>query len=509
MASETGRGGRGGKKRYNSQPMEGSNKDSRYDENIIDEDLSWSTVVNGRKNQTAAVPTSNSFNLLTTSNSYPDKTMRSSSVSSRGSRGNRGNGGAIPDRRSYNRTQTSANEDKPTDLGENTRFFTPLENGPFRDEIVVECQKLNDHPFKGTITFKEATDIMFTTVMGFDFGDLYSVRMRYSGCPTVRFKLKQPINIDDLISVEHFNIERKAPNSNKIDFISCKILGIRGMSSVPHYDSSENDIRWVKIEGTEYQLTEPEIRAGLEPFGELLTPIREDIHDDSDSERGIVGNGTYSVKMKLLKPIPQFLPLCSRRIRIYHNGITKLCSNCFGRHTRRQCRNEKRQWIEYVRDFMVDHEQLQEDYYGKWWDIIDTEFPGYFDQNREEPATNTPTNENPDPERNQKAVSRFAESSNQPPTASRDPRINRRNDLREQRSLNHTDTTRPTFKNVAPNKPDRQQEMSRLIANGLTLTDARKYLANKEEQDELERRMMNPDRQTQSGPTRGRNVNRY
>ena len=132
--------------------------------------------------------------------------MRSSSVSSRGSRGNRGNAGAITDRRSYNRTQTSANEDKPTDLGENTRFFTPLENGPFRDEIVVECQKLNDHPFKGTITFKEATDIMFTTVMGFDFGDLYSVRMRYSGCPTVRFKLKQPINIDDLISVEHFNI---------------------------------------------------------------------------------------------------------------------------------------------------------------------------------------------------------------------------------------------------------------------------------------------------------------
>jgi hypothetical protein len=128
--------------------MEGSSKDSRYDENIIDEDLSWSTVVNGRKNQTqtAAIPTSNSFNLLTTSSSYPDKTMRSNSVSSRGSRGNRG--ASHQDRRSFNPAQASANDDRPRDLGESTRFVTPEQSGPYRDEIVVECQKLNDRPSK-------------------------------------------------------------------------------------------------------------------------------------------------------------------------------------------------------------------------------------------------------------------------------------------------------------------------------------------------------------------------
>ena len=54
--------------------------------------------------------------------------------------------------------------------------------------------------------------------------------------------------------------------------------------------------------------------------------------------------------------------------------------------------------------------------------------------------------------------------------------------------------------------------MSRLIAGGLTLTDARKYLANKEEQEELERRMMNPNRQTQqarTGSNSGRVENRH
>ena len=68
MASEVGRG-RGGKKRYNSQPMEGANKDSRHDTEL-DEDLSWSTVVNGRR--TAPTATSNTFAVLTQPNLYPD-----------------------------------------------------------------------------------------------------------------------------------------------------------------------------------------------------------------------------------------------------------------------------------------------------------------------------------------------------------------------------------------------------------------------------------------------------
>ena len=80
-------------------------------------------------------------------------------------------------------------------------------------------------------------------------------------------------------------------------------------------------MRWVKIEGCEYQLTKEQIRQGLKPFGELLTPIREDICEDSDSERDRVGNGTNSVKMKLFGPIPQFLPMHGRRIRIYHSAL--------------------------------------------------------------------------------------------------------------------------------------------------------------------------------------------
>ena len=502
MASETGGGGRGGKKRYNSQPMESSNKDARQDRPSLEEPRSdmmnsqdtsgpsWSTVTT-RERGRGGVQSANRFELLSQANSYPDRTMRSASITSRAgsTRSTRGRGTF------YTQIQPNQSQnnrpDRPFDLGENTRFVTPRSEGALRDEITIECQTLNGRPFKGTLTFNEAVDSIFVEILGFSFDDLYSVRMRYSGCPIVKFKLKNQTNIDDLRSVEHFNLERRPSNTNEIDIICCKVLGIRGIQSVPHYDGSENDVRWVKIEGCEYLLTEDEIKQGLEPFGELLTPIREDICDDSDSERERKGNGTYSVKMKLTAPIPQFLPMHGRRIRIYHTGITKLCSNCYGRHTRRQCRNEKRQWIEYVRDFMLDNENLDENYYGKWWGIVDSEFPGYFEQ-RDQPEQ--------EQVQAQANATRFAPPRGAPPHSQRDPRLNRPSRVQQQRQ-------EPTGNEYPPlppptTQPDRQQEMSRLLASGLTLTDARKYLDNKAEQAEIERRMSNPNQRSSNDDTR-------
>ena len=183
--------------------IEGSNKDARQDG---DDGPSWSTIVNGKKTTPTPTPTpvSNTFHLLSQPNSYPDESMRGGSISSRGSA--RGAPRGAPRGGSFRslsqqRFQQPPPQDRPSDLGENTRFFTPVQNGPLRDEIVVECRTLNDRPFRGSITFKEVTEFMFTEVMGFQFADLYSVRMRFSGCPTVRFKLKDQTNIDDLRSV--------------------------------------------------------------------------------------------------------------------------------------------------------------------------------------------------------------------------------------------------------------------------------------------------------------------
>ena len=506
MASEVGRGGRGGKKRYNSQPMEGANKDSRHEEEQ-DEDLSWSTVVNGRR--TAPTTTSNTFAILTQPNSYPDRTMRSSSVASRGTQGSRGRGRGQPYQTSSARADEQLTDQdqagRRTDRGDRTKFVTAPANGQMRDEFTVECQTLNDRPFKGTLTFEEARVTIFHEILGFEINSLYSMKMEFSGCPIIKFKMKQQTNIDDLISVEHFILERKAATSDRIDYIQCRVLGIRGKRTVPHYDGSENDVRWVKIEGCNHQLTEDEIKEGLLPFGELLTPIREDIYEDSDSERDIVGNGTYSVKMKLAVPVPQFLPMHGKRIRIYHSGITKLCTNCFGRHTRRQCRSNKVPWIEYVRDFMKSNTDIGESYYGKWWDIIDKEYPGYFEE-QEHQSDQQYNEQREEPRLLSTQNTRFAQRRTESPKPSRDPRIQKR----EQRQTDQ----RPSLGQYSGTR-DRQSEMSRLLAQGLTLTDAKKYITNREEQEEIEKRMSGNGQQNseqyeqiQSQSIRGRGLTR-
>ena len=487
-------GERGGKKRHSSQPLGGDAKDARGEDDFgqaSSDVATWSEVATrgggrGGGGRGAGSFTSNRFDLLSSANSYPDKTMRSGSICSRGSaRGSsRGRISSQQQQQQIGRNMTGSNgnrgdeSQRKTDLGDLTRFVTPPADGQMRDEFTVECQKLNDRPFKGTVTFDEARDTIFHEILGFDYTDLYSIRMRYSGCPILKFKLKQQTNIDALTNVEYFNLERKTQNSDRIDYIQCRVLGIRGMQSVPHYDGSENDVRWVKIEGCEYQLTEEEIKEGLAPFGEILTPIREDIYEDSDSERDAVGNGTYSVKMKLDRPIPQFLPMHGRRIRIYHSGITKLCTNCFGRHTRRQCKNLKTPWIVYVRDFMKENEELGAKYYGKWWDIVENEFPGYFDIPDDDERQHSTTQAHSQSQRPEQTT-RFADKRSEPTKMSRDPRLQKR---AEKQSTSAPPSNQGT-------QTDRQMEIARLLATGLTLTDARKYLQNQDEQREIEKRM--------------------
>ena len=65
-------------------------------------------------------------------------------------------------------THSTRHQNKPADLGENTRFVTPEQNGPYCDEIVIDCQKINDRPFRGTITFNEAMDKIFIKIIGFN-----------------------------------------------------------------------------------------------------------------------------------------------------------------------------------------------------------------------------------------------------------------------------------------------------------------------------------------------------
>ena len=111
----------------------------------------------------------------------------------------------------------------------------------------------------------------------------------------------------------------------------------------------------------------------LSYYGEILSDVTEKCHYDPDPNALPVGNGSYQVRMKLKREIPNFIPAAGNKIRILYTGCTFLCSNCFRVHSRRSCKNEKVMWIHYVKRFMTNNENLREDWFGKWHGIINTQ----------------------------------------------------------------------------------------------------------------------------------------
>ena len=127
-------------------------------------------------------------------------------------------------------------------------------------------------------------------------------------------------------------------NLIQTDVISCKIMGIRRPRTTPdvprpQYDRSDVDIQLVEISGCQYSITKGELLCWLNLYGEVLSDITEMTHPDSDTNEP-VGNGTYVVKMKLSKPIPQFMPVSGKKLRFYYNGIRRMCTNCYGYHAK-------------------------------------------------------------------------------------------------------------------------------------------------------------------------------
>ena len=54
-------------------------------------------------------------------------------------------------------------------------------------------------------------------------------------------------------------------------------------------------------------------------------PLNDAAYESWRAQDQSIGNDTYIVKLKLSKPISQFLPISGRKVRIYYNGIRRIC----------------------------------------------------------------------------------------------------------------------------------------------------------------------------------------
>ena len=366
-----GQGGQGGK-RQATTPVGGTYKDSRRNiqgDEEYDEEEEWTQVIHNKRNSPPVQSGSGSGqqSLNQPESSEQERNTRPTFASIAGQ------GTSMQARRDSAASAAAWKERKTLE----SKFRTPDPEGPMRDDIIVEIRTVNDRPFKGSLTFTEAKDGVFATCMGMSIGLLHGIRFDFSTYPVVKFKLKEQMDVDKhLHHVEYFNYERryKVEGKERTDILGCKIRGIRSGSETTNQPDPDPNIRWVKVEWVNYTLEKTDILDWLNYFGEQAGDLTEDVHQNSDSDADPFGMGTYSIKMRLRQDIPQLLPMWGKRVRIYHRGIQKLCSNCFGAHPRRNCRSEKVPWTRYVLNFMERCPEIPPELYGRWWKIINDEY---------------------------------------------------------------------------------------------------------------------------------------
>ena len=264
------------------------------------------------------------------------------------------------------------------DLDRTFTFAKEKQEGPWRDKLTVDIFKIGDQDFKGTIKVKEAKIEIYKKALNLKRENLHAIEIEFRGHPVMTFRLKQLINVDLEFTRDTFTLTREGTDGPIT--LQGRIRGVRPVSGVGTFVKGDNTR--IKIKNCKWSLDENDIKEWLNYYGSVITPITEETHRESDDETSEdddeeeqdcppLGTGNLWVTMKLAWDIPQFLPMMGRKIEIYHRGIKQTCVNCYQQgHKRRDCQNQRVQWLDYVADF-IETNELRPQMYGRWFQITE------------------------------------------------------------------------------------------------------------------------------------------
>ena len=138
-------------------------------------------------------------------------------------------------------------------------------------------------------------------------------------------------------------------------------------------EPAEPNVFDVTVSGCDYCVDEGEVRQWLGLYGETFGLLSENTYKEDIPTAKPTGNGTYTIKMRLDRPIPQFLPMYGKKVRIDHRSQHIMCTNCYGKHPRKVCKSEKVGWMDYVASFMRTNQDVTNNMIGRWYDIAKKE----------------------------------------------------------------------------------------------------------------------------------------
>ena len=369
----------GGKRAATSPPIGATYKDSRRniqgDEDFDDEDV---VIYNKQKStEKSIVEKINQSTIEKINVNQQSRQSKSGSVidmlneraSVRGSVAGSIRGAAARDE----------NKKRKDTLGMESLYKTPAPDGCMRDVITVEVETKDRENYRGTVTYEEAKYKIFLEALDLPEELLHGVKIQFGEGPTISYKLTEQIDVDTLAGSEFFEFERKIEMGNKTrsEFLGCRIKGLRARRNVERQaddeEEPESNLHVVTISGCDYSVEEDEMKEWLSQYGEVFGSITENTHLDEKPHAKPTGNGTYSAKVRLDRPIPQFLPMYGKKVRVDHKGQQIMCTHCYGKHHRKVCRSERVEWMDYVVQFMRNNQNVTNGMIGRWFDIAKKE----------------------------------------------------------------------------------------------------------------------------------------
>ena len=72
----------------------------------------------------------------------------------------------------------------------------------------------------------------------------------------------------------------------------------------------------------------------------------------------------------MTRPVPEWLPIHGKRIKICYKNVKWLCKICYGKHNKKDCDSEKVTWREFVERFAEENPEIPADFYGKYWEKL-------------------------------------------------------------------------------------------------------------------------------------------
>ena len=214
---------------------------------------------------------------------------------------------------------------------------------------MVTPTKFNKKDFDGFITHTEA-DLIRKEIKLVGNVHVTTFSRSRDGKLFITFKLVSNLTLDEVQQSvkKHFCIN-KTSNTGHQDIICGEVVHPKLEENFNQREHiTEKETTEIKIEGCNYQLTEEEILTVLDSYGATEGEMEEVAIVTPDGE---FGTGTYLIKIKLDRIVPNIIPMYGLRIKVSHKKTKKQCSKCFGYH-KSSTKCERKPFTEFIDEFV-------------------------------------------------------------------------------------------------------------------------------------------------------------